>query len=740
MRGQAATLLMLVFVASHASGRPADTGGTSAAKNDHTAREETLARLLREELRTLEGSSFPMSGIRRDASAVSAIVSSDDGDLAGSSTHVDGPRDASVDLAAVPESTGNNRVSSHQHYEVGRSLGSKDSTPSEEAILQQRPPPYRESDHLAEKRALPPHVVRARSSGDGFLMKLRSRSRPVYKPLYSSSEHLAARPAIPLPQIEAYLSSKAAESIAVGAPSLLDEAKEDVAVPAVTQAEALQGLSTVLPPRYSSTKVPFQTPTVFPFVPKTTVAPKVPELVPEPLPEKPVLLHAVEELVGQESILQSSSKAPPVPSASTTEAPSVSYDTTATEVVPSTTEGSKAAVTLENTAAVPSVDERPPLPPKQQTVKAATTAPSVSFPTNLYLPDALVLSNQHSKPQHSRFSPATVPSRRTATTTYSDEHRTSAMVPSTRAPPPFPPRRRMTFQPFRKTTAVPVHSSVSTDATPQWQKESPLPPHYAADDEFDIVRRKKPVGRPVLDTTKDHVVSTEPSINTELKFPEVPEELGEGHHVEHAQDGHPGENKVEKNEPYAPPTSVQTPLDTGSALSSADEVKTLPSNLDKPPSQVAVPHTDSAPTKPLHYGLDSEVAPASESSAGETAVLDKLSPTGPEEDSAIAKPAPELTSSQDEGSLGLPGSLSDQQSALEILEQLHKAEEAPIEEPSALADPKADADAQPSFNIDDMMVSLAMGEGDGSDGAGDEAESAPQAPAHLTDMQGRLIY
>ncbi|XP_037565037.1 uncharacterized protein LOC119444759 [Dermacentor silvarum] len=728
MRGQAAALLVLVCLASRASGRPADTGGTSSAKSDHTAREETLARLLREELRTLEGSSFPMSGARRDS--IAAIVASEDGDLVGSSGHVDGTSDASVDLAAVPESTGNNRVSSHQHYEVGRSLGSKDSTPSEEAIGQQRPPSYRESDHLAEKRALPPHVVKARSSGEGVMMKVRSRSRPVYKPLYSSSEHLAARPAIPLPQIEAYLSSKAAESIAVGAPSLLDEAKEVVVAPAVTQAEALQGLSTVLPPRYSSTKATHQTPTVFPFVPKSTATPQVPELVSEALPNKPVLLHAVEELVGEESVLQSSSKPPPVPSASTTEAPSVSLDTTVTEVAPTTTQESKAAVTAEKGAAVPSVDEHAPQPPKQQTVKAATTAPTVSFPTNLYLPDALVLSNQHSKPQHSRFSPATVPSRRTATPTYHDEHKTSATVPSTRAPPPFPPRRRMTFQPFRKTTttAMPLDSSVSTDPTPQWQRESPVPPHYAADDEFDVGRRKEPTMRPVPDTTKHLHVSTEPSVNPELKFPDVPEEQDEGHHVEHSQFVHPGENNVPQNEQSVSPASVQTPSDTGSALPSADQMKK--------------PHTDSVPAKPLHYGLDSEVAPAvvaAESSVAETAVPDKASQTGPE-DSPNAKPASDITPSQDEGSLGLPGSLSDQQSALEILEQLHKAEEAPIEEPSALADPQADAESQPSFNIDDMMVSLAMGEGDGSDGGEDQAQSAPQAPAHLIDMQGRVIY
>ncbi|KAL1427058.1 hypothetical protein MTO96_017801 [Rhipicephalus appendiculatus] len=503
--------------------------------------------------------------------------------------------------------------------------------------------PYRDSDHLAEKRALPPHVVKARSSGDGFT-KVRSRSRPVYKPLYSSSEHLAARPAIPLPQIEAYLSSKAAEAIAGGEPSLVDEAKEDAAAAAVTQVQELQGLSTVLPPRYSSTKAPFQTPTAPPFVPKSTAIPLVPELVPEPVAEKPVLLHAVEDLAAEDSVLHPSSKAPPVPGASTTEATRVSDEAAVTEVAQTTTENLKTAVTPQKSAAVPSVDEHPPPVHKEKPVKPVTTAPTVSFPTNLYLPDALVLSNQHSKPQHSRFSPATLPNRRTPAPTFHEDRKTSATASTTKAPAPFPPRRRMTFQPFRKTTtaAPPLDITVSTDPTVPGQRESPVPPHYAASDELDVIRRKEPEVRPVPDTTKNIFISTEPSVNTEQKFPEVPQEQDDDHHVEHTPFALPGESKVEKNEQ----ASVDTPFGTESASSSVDKVKKEPSSLDKSSDNVPVPAADAVQTKPFHYGLDEEVAPAfaaGETSVGDAVVPSKVTPTTTEEDSAVAKPAPDFT-------------------------------------------------------------------------------------------------
>uniref|UniRef100_A0A6M2D821 Uncharacterized protein n=2 Tax=Rhipicephalus microplus TaxID=6941 RepID=A0A6M2D821_RHIMP len=205
----------------------------------------------------------------------------------------------------------------------------------------------------------------------------------------------------------------------------------------------------------------------------------------------------------------------------------------------------------------------------------------------------------------------------------------------------------------------------------------------------------------------------------------------------------PGESNVEKNEEAAIPASVNTPFSNGSTSSSIDEVKKAPSSLDKSTSHVPVPAAAAVDAKPFHYGLDKEVAPAvvaGETSVDDAVVPSKVTPTTTEEDSVVAKPAPDFTSTSDESSLGLPGSLGDQQSALEILEQLHKAEEAPVEEPSALADPPTDADGQPSFNIDDMMVSLAMGESEGSDSGSDQAPSAPQAPAHLTDMEGRMIY
>nr|XP_037289725.1 fibrous sheath CABYR-binding protein-like [Rhipicephalus microplus] len=399
----------------------------------------------------------------------------------------------------------------------------------------------------------------------------------------------------------------------------------------------------------------------------------------------------------------------------------------------------------KKSAAAPSVDDHIVPAHNDKPEKSVTTAATLSFPTNLYLPDALVLSNQHSKPQHSRFPPATLPNRRTLSPAFQDDRKTTAMVSTTKAPVPFPPRRRMTFQPFRKTTtATPsLDKTISTDPAASGQRLSPVPPHYAASDELDAVKRKEPEVRPIPDTTKNLLISTEPSVNTELKFPEVPLEQDDDPSAEETHFVLPGESNVGKNEQAAPPVSVDTTFSNGSTSSSIDEVKKAPSSLDKSTSNVPAPATAAVDAKPFHDGLDKEVAPAvvaGETSVGDAAVPSKVTPTTTEEDSAVPKPAQDFTSTSDEGSLGLPGSISDQQSALEILEQLHKAEEAPVEEPSALADPPADDDGQPSFNIDDMMVSLAMGESEGSDSGSDQAPSAPQAPAHLTDMEGRMIY
>ncbi|KAL1427059.1 hypothetical protein MTO96_017802 [Rhipicephalus appendiculatus] len=59
MRGQPATLLLLVLAASRVSGRPAETGGASAAKSDHTAREETLSTTFKGGTKDSGGLAFP---------------------------------------------------------------------------------------------------------------------------------------------------------------------------------------------------------------------------------------------------------------------------------------------------------------------------------------------------------------------------------------------------------------------------------------------------------------------------------------------------------------------------------------------------------------------------------------------------------------------------------------------------------------------------------------------------------
>ncbi|KAL3202237.1 hypothetical protein MRX96_042613 [Rhipicephalus microplus] len=164
---------------------------------------------------------------------------------------------------------------------------------------------------------------------------------------------------------------------------------------------------------------------------------------------------------------------------------------------------------------------------------------------------------------------------------------------------------------------------------------------------------------------------------------------------------------LEKNEQAAPPVSVDTTFSNGSTSSSIDEVKKAPSSLDKSTSNVPAPATAAVDAKPFHDGLDKEVAPAvvaGETSVGDAAVPSKVTPTTTEEDSAVPKPAPRFYLHFRRGFSG-----------------------------SSWLN-------QPSFNIDDMMVSLAMGESEGSDSGSDQVPSAPQAPAHLTDMEGRMIY
>ncbi|KAK8756418.1 hypothetical protein V5799_020559 [Amblyomma americanum] len=664
--------------------------------------------------------------------------------------------DSNVDLAAVPEPAGNNGVSQNQQFEIGRSLGSEDVPPPDDFVVAPRSPSYTGSDHLAEKPALPPHIVRARSSEGGARMKVRSRSRPVYKPLYSSSEHLAARPAIPLPQLEAYMSSKAAEPFAAGAPALLDETKVEVVAQTVTQT-APTVVSTLFPPRFSSTKIGFQTPTAFTFLPKSTTVVPVPEPDPEPVVDKPALLHAAEELLVEDSALQVSSKvSTPTPfsstSKTTTEAPSSTSESSVTEVALTTTEEHKTgtSVTPHSVATEATTEAHSTQASSEQPVKTATTASSASFPTHLYLPDALVLSNQHSKPHHSRFPPATVPTRRPTTTRHYDQHKTT----TSKTPPPFPPRRRMTFQPFRKTTPAPDGSTHQVASAQGWNKEQPVPPHYAVGDELYLGKRKEPPVHPVpgpavdaKSTTQKSLVPTEPSVHTNEKYPEVPQEQDDEHHDKTSSSVQSASHKVDVNQQAAKPFSVEAPASSESAVTTEYTEEHFPGKPKQPladnPGKHAVPHAESFPARPLHYALETgvvEPAAAGGTSDGEAAVPAEVTSTkeagsGPSEQAAAS-----LAPAQEEGSLGLPGSLSDQQSALEILEQLHKAEQAPLDDTAAPADPDVDTDGQSSFNIDDMMVSLAMGEGNSSDDGGDKAQPAVPAPAHLTDMQGRVIY
>ncbi|XP_077535112.1 uncharacterized protein LOC144146990 [Haemaphysalis longicornis] len=763
------TLLLAAFLVGGAAARPAEKGARHA-KNEAAGREEALARLLREELRNLETSSFPRYGMRRGASGTSAVIGGEDGGGISLSENSSGNQHSNVDLGAAPENTDDNRVSNQQQHDIARSLTSEDAVPPEDFVKDPGPPSYTGSEHLAEKRALPPHVLRARSSGDSFGFRLRSRSRPVYKPLYSSSEHLAARPAIPLPQLQAYQNSKGPEPFAAGAPALLDEGKVAEVLPTVlpTSMPATR-LPTMFPPRYPSTKVAFHTPTPFPFHPvSTTAAPEL-ELVPEPVAEKPALLHAVDDLIGEDTVLKPSAQQPsanvlPSTSLPPTEAKVPFIDKTSTEAAQPTTQPpqTEAAVPQKDPGSVHTEEVPPSEAPKRQSEKPVTAASVASFPTHLYLPDALVLSNQHSKPAHSRFSPGTVPTKRTTTPRQYDE---PGKTPSstTKSPLPFPPRRRMTFQPFKKTTstAAPSTSAVPTPSTPGLPLEPQPLPHYAAVDEF--TKEEQPAVQPVLDTNSDSktttqnlLISTEPSVNPDKLFPEVPEDHDEDKRVGNAPVAKPLTNGAQKTkQTVAIPSDGHSEKDGASAVTEHGGKVGVDNDQEmskEKPSKDAPPQVESLPSKPHHFGVEPAAVTTGENKGEpktEVVPPPKKSPSKVQEDPPAVEPVPAYNSGPEDESLGLSGSSSDQQSALEILEQLHKAEIAPLEDPSAptdTADPiaepgsPADSEGPSSYSVDDMMVSLAMSEGENSDPVPDKADDVQQAPLHLTDIEGRVIY
>ncbi|CAN7998238.1 unnamed protein product, partial [Ixodes hexagonus] len=484
-------LLLLLDCSWPTLGAPLDA---SSSKRPELSREESMARLLREELRTLEAS-YPEFGSRKPQRADSV---------------------ADVDLR-VPEETPNNRVS-----DGGRALGGRaSSTPGVASQRRPQPPFYSGSEHLAEKPALPPHVLKARS---GDLARVRSRSRPVYKPLYSSSEHLAARPAIPLPQLEAYQNSKGAEGLA---PYLEEEAKsgDPSAAPSPPRMTTSQ-------PAGLSTRATAH-PAFFPTRAKSPANEVAVEASTQEFQVKPVLFHAgPEELLG----------------AVTTPEPSTRGTRTTVLSTPSTTSSSTPKVPTSAASPTP----KPSLAPHSRTpVAADTPAPAVSpvvtqasapastatktpdtvdTPTNLYLPDPLVLSNQHSRPQFSRFTPGTVPSSRTTHGAPNLERRTTKRFHTpTRSPPAFPPRRRMTFQPFKRTNRPALTPSGTTPTV--WRQPS-KPAFYAGADSAlikDIMPAVEPVPEETLvdSTPRSLLISTEPTVHLDDNFPEVPNENGE---------------------------------------------------------------------------------------------------------------------------------------------------------------------------------------------------------------------
>lgn len=499
----------------------ATIGGTPVApsikmKTDLN-REETLARLLREELRTLERS-YPEFGKRQTTNQQDE---SGQGDASAVANH-------SVEQN-VPEETKNNRVS---EYDPGRSLSGRAASSTTDMFPRRPQPPfYTGSEHLAEKPALPPHVLKARS---GDVIRVRSRSRPVYKPLYSSSEHLAARPAIPLPQLEAYQNSKDAEQ-------LVPYLEEDTKVEDLTTVATLLRLtpssdipsSSRQPPKVGTTPsvhVKLSTPS---FFPETTTG---------DVREKPVFFHA-----NQDELLSVVTTAKPsttsvrtTTTTTTTVAPSSSVPSSP-NVESSTTETQRTNPPLTRspttrripTTRLPSVTQAPV---KEEKPTRAPDTPDT--PTNLYLPDTLVLSNQHSRPQFPRYTPAAAPSTRSTPGGQKIERRTTRrQYTTTRSPLAFPPRRRMTFQPFKRTTRV---STTTTTETPIWQGPS-MPALYAGGDAELLSPEQAPAVRPVPDmgdvheTTKNLLISTEPTVHADDNIPEVPDTNDEENREDHEE-------------------------------------------------------------------------------------------------------------------------------------------------------------------------------------------------------------
>ncbi|XP_042146080.1 mucin-5AC-like [Ixodes scapularis] len=571
------------------------------------SREETLARLLREELRTLEAS-YPEYGSRKTVAPQQKEDSAVEADAAAS---------RNVDLM-VPDETKNNRVSD---YDAGRSLEGRMSSMPDVLHKRPQPPFYAGSEHLAEKPALPPHVLKARS---GDLVRVRSRSRPVYKPLYSSSEHLAARPAIPLPQLEAYQNRKGSEDLA---PYLDEEAKSgDLStaspLPRTTTSQPV-GLST-----RTTTKVSPVHPT-FPTRVKSPTKEAAVEASTQEVQLKPVFFHA-----SQDEFLSSVTTLEPltrgtrttiVTSTSTTASPSSKVQASTTTPAPRTGLAFHSKPPVTRHVSVPTAS--PLVIQTSAPTSVVTRAPDVvDTPTNLYLPDPLVLSNQHSKPQFSRFTPGIVPSsRNTDGGTNPDRRTTRRFHNPTRSPPAFPPRRRMTFQPFKRTNR-PTPTVSGTTPTP-WRQ--PSKPSFYAGGDSELMKDLMPAVHPVPDRTlaettpKSLLISTEPTVHLSDNFPEVPDEKDEEDREDRPETPASAVTKPASSQ------TVQTTAPTPASAVSEDSVTVAsvpPTKQPEDTTQPSTPHQDPVVRTTVAHAETTAtgVSPASEASQGPVPASDMM--------------------------------------------------------------------------------------------------------------------
>ncbi|XP_064459320.1 mucin-5AC-like [Ornithodoros turicata] len=477
-------------------------------------------------------------------------------------------------------------------FDVARSLGRSTARPR-----RPQPPFYRGSEYLAEKPALPPHVLKARS-GDTF--RVRSRSRPVYRPLYTSSDHLAERPAIPIPQIEAYESSRGPVGLI---PYVEEVVQEEPSTEKSTNAAREE--VTVVPLRFSK-------PSAVPDVTTYSPGPVLAEGDAVELDAKPDSTD--ENKDDASSNVQTTTQAPTQTQGTTYEntpeqANALSYSSTLEESFPS----------------APLTSLRPEEP-------FSTTTVSTSAKTEEA--DGLVLYSDDAEvaPEPSRRHP--VPPLTTPPVL------TSPKPPS--ASSLYPPRKRYTFKPFVKTSAVTVPTTVATVAVQDVLYSGVGTSGDNVQERVPAVSVSPSAG---FETTRNLLISTEPTVHENDNIPEVPQEPEEQETTENRDELTQGVTSV----PQATEISelTKTAEEKVAEKNGAYSEVTTSSTVVEPGAQV-VPgessdvQTQEVPSEALKQGEDGVATTQAQSSS--VLPLSKVtSETEPTHASGV-EPAEEVTS------------------------------------------------------------------------------------------------